>query len=415
MERTRLAHMGKRDEFKAFNPTPGVWMIPSFGNTGVLETSVGLVLIDVSLPIRMGKTMSMLRSVLDAPINTVFFTHGHVDHAVALEQIYNEAENKGHPYPRTVAQRNVVRRFNRYRMLEDYHSLINRIQFAAAPGLANFPLPKRNPDVTFDKSISMQIGGILVEAYHSRGETDDHLWVWVPEKKTVFTGDMIVSGFPNVGNPFKVQRFTLEWAEGLEAIAGKEPELLVPGHGDIVEGKDAVQEICLTTAKALRYLHEEVVKRLNDGMWYEDILHDVKFPDWLTEPAYLKPVYGRPEFVLHGILREYTGWYDGNPSNLFPPKRVEVNKELVALMGKDKLAAHARLLQQEEKEDVALQFVDMALSAELSPDEEKDLRKLKADLLKAVGEKDPSLISRNIYFNGYKSEMKLAGLEDEIE
>lgn len=40
---------------------------------------------------------------------------------------------------------------------------------------------------------------------------------------------------------------------------------------------------------------------------------------------------------------------------------------------------------------------------------------MKAELLKATGEKDPSLISRNIYFNGYKQEMKLAGLEDQIK
>ena len=415
MERTRLGHLGKRAEIKPFNPASGVWMLPSFGNTGVLETSVGLVLIDLPLPARMTKTMSMLRSVLDAPVNTVFMTHGHVDHAIALDQIYNEAENKGHPYPRTVAQRNVVRRFNRYRLLDGYHSHINRIQFAIPDNVAGFPLPKRNPDVTFDKSLTMQIGGVLVEAFHARGETDDHLWVWVPEKKTVFIGDMIVFGFPNVGNPFKVQRYTLEWAEGLENIAGKEPEILIPGHGDVVEGREAIQDICLTTAKALRYLHEEVVKRLNDGMWYEDILHDVDLPEWLTEPAYLKPIYGRPEFVLHGILREYTGWYDGNPSNLFPPKRVEVNKELVNLVGREKIAAHARLLQQEENEVMALQFVDMALSAELTEEEEKELRKLKAELLKSVGEKDTSLISRNIYYNGYKSEMKLAGLEDQID
>ena len=53
--------------------------------------------------------------------------------------------------------------------------------------------------------------------------------------------------------------------------------------------------------------------------------------------------------------------------------------------------------------------------AELSDEEAKELHKLKAELLQAVGEKDTSLISRNIYFNGYKSEMKLAGLEDQNE
>jgi hypothetical protein len=57
----------------------------------------------------------------------------------------------------------------------------------------------------------------------------------------------------------------------------------------------------------------------------------------------------------------------------------------------------------------------MALSAAPAKDTSKDLHKLKAELLKAVGEKDTSLISRNIYHNGYKKEMRLAGLEEKID
>ncbi|MBT4265590.1 MAG: MBL fold metallo-hydrolase [Deltaproteobacteria bacterium] len=415
MKRTKIGDLGKREKNEPMNPLPGVWLIQNFGNTGVVETSDGLVLIDVAMPPFMGKTMSMLRSALDAPIHSIFLTHRHLDHAAALDPIYDEAEQNNSAFPRTIAQRNMVRGFNRYRMLHGYHEHINRIQFAMPDNVEAFPLPKRNPDITFDKNLTLQIGGNLFEAFHAKGETDDHLWVWVPEKKTVFTGDMMVSGFPNVGNPFKVQRYTLQWAEGLEAIAGKDPEVLIPGHGNLVQGKDNIQDICLTTANALRYLHDEVVKRLNDGMWYEEILHDIEIPEKLTEPSFLKPMYGRPEFVIHGVLREYTGWYDGNPSNLFPPKRSAINREIVSLLGKDQIITHARKLQQADQLDMALQFIDIALSGDLKEAEENECHQLKAALLNSTGEKDTSLISRNIYHNGYKQEMKLAGLEDQID
>lgn len=381
----------------------------------MVETDEGLVLVDVPIQLFIGKTMTMLRKALDAPVHRIFFTHRHLDHALTTDPIFEEADRSNRPPPRTIAQRNVVHGFNRYRMLHGYHQHINRIQFAQPDHIDAFPLPKRNPDIVFDKSLSLQIGGLLFEAFHAKGETDDHLWLWIPEKKTVFSGDMIVSSFPNAGNPFKVQRYTLEWAEGLEAIAGKEPELLIPGHGDIIQGKENIQEVCLTTANALRYLHEEVVKRLNAGMWYEEIYHDIKIPDSLTEPEFLKPTYGRPEFVIHAILRQYTGWYDGNPSNLFPPRRETINRELLTMMGKEQVTAHVKKLEQDGNPDMALQFVDIALSAELDETEEKSLHKMKADLLKTVGDTDSSLISRNIYHNGYKEEMKLAGLKDQIE
>ena len=87
MERTRLGFLGKRKTIEPINPSPGVWMIPSFGNTGVVETPDGLVLFDVPLPVRMDRTMSMLRSVSDAPVHSVYLTHGHLDHAAALQSL----------------------------------------------------------------------------------------------------------------------------------------------------------------------------------------------------------------------------------------------------------------------------------------------------------------------------------------
>ncbi|MBW1642892.1 MAG: MBL fold metallo-hydrolase [Deltaproteobacteria bacterium] len=408
MERTQLGYLRTgQKRLERVNPVPGIWMIPSFGNTGVVETEEGLVLIDVPIQVRMEKTMTMLREVLDAPVHSIFFTHGHLDHAVTLDPLFDEAERNGSPVPRTIAHRNLVKRFNRYRMLDGYHEYINRVQFAIPDGVPAFPLPKRNPDIIFDQSLSMQIGGLDFHAFHAKGETDDHLWLWVPERKTVFVGDLIVSSFPNVGNPFKVQRYTLDWAEGLEAVAGKEPEILVPGHGAVIQGNARIKEVCLKTAEALRYLHDEVVKRLNSGMWYEDILHDITLPDKYTKLDFLTPIYGCPRFVIHGILRQYTGWYDGNPSNLFPPKRRDINREIIAITGKDKITAHARSLKDKGCEDMALQFVDMALAADNNEDEAKALHTLKAKLIEAVGEKEGSLIARNIYHNGYKQEAHL--------
>lgn len=189
----------------------------------------------------------------------------------------------------------------------------------------------------------------------------------------------------------------------------KEPEILIPGHGVMIEGSDEIRKNLLTVSGALRYLHDEVVKRLNQGMWYEDILHEVDLPEDLKQSAYLAPVYGCPKFVVHGILREYTGWYDGNPSNLFPPKRVEINREILNLAGKDSVLQRARELREEGKTSMALQFVDIALTADLPLDEEKELHRLKGELLGILGDNEPSFIARNIFYNGHNEEMERAG------
>ncbi len=410
MKKAKLSEAATADMAeKPVNPLKGVWMIPGFGNTGVVETEKGLVMIDVPV-IRWAEPMlRMLREEASGPIDTIFLTHGHLDHALSLLPVLEEAAQKGYPRPRIIAHRNLINRFNRYRMLHQYHDHINRIQFAVPGGVPAFPLPEVNPDLAFDRSISTSVGGMDFHAFHAKGETDDALWLWVPEKKTVFSGDLVIFGIPNVGNPFKVQRYTVEWAQALEAIAAKEPEVLIPGHGNVIMGKENIRSYLLTVANALRYLHDEVVSRLNAGMWYEDILHEVDLPDEMKQLKELAPVYGHPKFIVHGILRQYAGWYDGNPSNLFPPRKAEISKEIVTLVGKEGIKKRAFQLKEEGQTAMALQFCDMAMAVpDLDSGEKKQLHRLKAELLGIMGDNEPSYIARNIFYNGHNEEMKLA-------
>jgi len=67
---------------------------------------------------------------------------------------------------------------------------------------------KENTDVLFDETIGTRVGGLDFHAYPELGETDDASWIWVSEKKAVFAGDLVIWSIPNVGNPFKVQRYT---------------------------------------------------------------------------------------------------------------------------------------------------------------------------------------------------------------
>jgi glyoxylase-like metal-dependent hydrolase (beta-lactamase superfamily II) len=414
MKKARLREAGTGDpEVRPVNPAPGVWMIPSFGNTGVIETRGGLVLVDVPGIRWIGRMQEMLRQISDAPIDTIFLTHGHLDHALSLSPIFEEARQKGHRPPKVIAHRNLPARFNRYRMLDGYHDHINRIQFAVPPGVSAFPMPEVNPDITFDRNISLTVGGLDIHAYHDKGETDDALWVWVPEKKTVFSGDLVIFGIPNIGNPFKVQRYTLKWAQALESIIAKEPEVLIPGHSNVIIGKDNIRHYALTVSKALRYLHDEVVSRLNAGMWYEDILHEVDLPEEMKQLKELSPIYGHPKFIIHGVLREYAGWYDGNPCNLFSPKRSVINREIVALAGKGRIVDRVQQLKAAGDIPMALQLVDMLLCLpDLDDGEKRGLHGLKGELLGMMGDKETSYIARNIYYNGHNEEVGLSEKEE---
>jgi alkyl sulfatase BDS1-like metallo-beta-lactamase superfamily hydrolase len=263
------------------------------------------------------------------------------------------------------------------------------------------------PDVTYHDRFSFKLGDLTFELRFGMGETDDATWVWIPEKKIVFSGDFIIWSFPNIGNPFKVQRYEIEWAEALEQMASLHPEVLVPGHGPVIRG-EKVQKVCLNTARALRYLHEEVVKRLNRGAWIEQILEEVQLPEDLAKKAYLAPIYGCPTFVIHGIHRRYAGWYDGNPSHLSPSKTTDIAREVVNLAGgPEALLNRAKALKEAGEIQLALHLVDFILNnSETSS--LKDAHELKADLLQAKADVESSFIARNILLNGANRERQIA-------
>jgi len=387
---------------------PKVYCITAFGNVGFVVTDDGVVVVDTALR-QMGETICKdIREVTDAPIHSVIYTHGHYDHAFGVWALLEDAEKRGDPKPRIIGHENVVRRFNRYRELQGQQEFINRIQFGIPANMSDVFRVYHYPDVTYHDRFTFRLGDVTFDLRFGMGETDDATWVWIPERRVVFAGDFVVWSCPNIGNPLKVQRYETEWADALEHMASLHPDVLVPGHGPPIRGEE-IQRVCLDTARALRHLHEEVVRRLNQGAWIEQILEEVRLPEDLANKPYLAPVYGCPTFIIHGIHRRYAGWYDGNPSHLFPSRTRDIAKEVVTLAGgQEALLNRAKDLKEAGETQLALHLVDFVLD---NPEtaSSKEAHILKADLLQARANEEPSFIARNTYINSVHLERQVAG------
>ena len=98
-------------------------------------------------------------------------------------------------------------------------------------------------------------------------------------------------------------------------------------------GEDVCHELLTETARALRFIHDEVVARLNRGEWPIDIIEaDIKLPDDLAAKPFLRPVYGCVPFVVRDVIRRYAGWWSGQPSQMFPAKRSDVAREILGVV-----------------------------------------------------------------------------------
>jgi hypothetical protein len=253
----------------------------------------------------------------------------------------------------------------------------------------------RYPDVTYWDSYTLERGGRRIELFHGRGETDDATIVHVPDAGVVFVGDFLISSFPNLGNPYKVPRHCRGWYETLERVQALGPRVLAPGHG-LALVQDSGAGRCLNdTIGALRYLHDEVVRRLNTGQPLEQMVAEIRLPRELEDSPYLRQVYSRMEFAVMEIQRGYTGWYDGDPADLLPPPRLAVAPHLRELIGDDDaILARSRLLWDRGERHAAIELLQVLLRAAPDHRAARAQRLVYMDTLLA---EDRCLMSRGVW------------------
>ena len=249
-------------------------------------------------------------------------------------------------------------------------------------------------DVVGDFS-TYTIGDDVIEFHHGKGETDDHLWSWFPNKKWVATGDFVIWNFPNAGNPQKVQRWPIEWAQTLRKIIAKEPELLLPAHGLPIAGKERIARVLNEIATALENLVRDVVAMMNNGATLDEIIHTVRVPaDTLALP-YLRPLYDEPEFVVRGVWRQFGGWWDGAPSRLKPARDADVGAEIARLSGgADVVARRAKELAESGDLRLACHLADFAGWAEPNNPE---VHAIRAAVYEIRRKHETSLMAKGIY------------------
>ena len=177
----------------------GTAMVESFANVAAFRTEDGLCLVDTGSAFAAPAIHAAVRGWDGGRLHTAVYTHGHIDHVFGTAVFEEESAEKGWPAARVVGHEDVDPRFDRYILTAGYNSVINQRQFRAR-GL-QWPTEYRRPDVTYRESLDVTVGGTELECHHARGETDDHTWVWVAERKVLCTGDLIIWCTPERGQP----------------------------------------------------------------------------------------------------------------------------------------------------------------------------------------------------------------------
>jgi alkyl sulfatase BDS1-like metallo-beta-lactamase superfamily hydrolase len=300
--------------------------------------------------------LDAIRSLSDAPLHTVIYTHGHVDHAYGTWALLEAGER-----PEIVAHDALPARFRRYIRLR---GSIAKYMSQPVEQMPEGPDDLAWPTRTFRDRLELEIGGETFALQHHRGETDDQLYVWVPDRRALASGDYYQGFLPNAGNGKRVQRYVEEWATALREMAELQPALLLPAHGEPLSDPAAIRENLLVLAEALQYIVDHSIAGLNAGLRKDEIWRSLELPPRLAAHPTLRVQYVSPQDISKMVVRRYTGWWDDLPSH-WTPAPLEQQAHVIAELagGTQALADRAQELLESDLR-LASHLADWALLAD---------------------------------------------------
>jgi len=346
-----------RDLTQVEKLAPRTWLIRlPVSNAALFETDKGLVLVDTGAAPAGPGLLDAIRSVSSAPLHTIIYTHGHVDHAYGTWALLEKGDR-----PEIVAHAALPRRFERYiRLRGSIAKYMSQPVDTLPNGVEDLVWPTR----TFEDRLELEIGGETFVLQHHLGETDDQLYVWIAGRKALVCADYCQEWIPNVENGKRVQRYVEEWAVALREMADLGAEILLPGHGPAVLETDAIHDDFVVLAEALESIVEQTIEGLNAGLRKDQVWARVRLPDHLASHPHLQQRYVSVQDVSKMVIKRYTGWWDDIPSHWSP---APVEAQAIALVdsagGLDAFVRYARRL---VESDVVLasHFADWAFLAD---------------------------------------------------
>ncbi|UCE14122.1 MAG: MBL fold metallo-hydrolase [Candidatus Heimdallarchaeota archaeon] len=137
------------------------------------------------------------------------------------------------------------------------------------------------PSICFQKQYFLRDDNLSLEIHHSGGHTSGSSYVYFPEEKALFTGDLIFQDiYPYAGDPTCNPDM---WIAQLENFQKMDIETIIPGHGSILKGREALNKH-IAFYKSLKTI---VLKALNDN----ETVDAIKAPDFFPmETDIWKPI-----------------------------------------------------------------------------------------------------------------------------
>jgi cyclase len=160
------------------------------------------------------------------------------------------------------------------------------------------------PFVTFQDRLNIYVDDLLVELHHlgTAAHTTNDVVAWIPERKVLFTGDLVFNG----GTPFVLMGSVAGTLMTLDRLVEFDAEVLVPGHGPPCR-----PDLIDTVGEYLRFVQDTAAAGVAAGVSPLDAALQVDLGPYgsLTDPE-------RIAGNLHRAYAELAGARPGDPIDI---------------------------------------------------------------------------------------------------
>jgi len=287
-------------------------------NAAIVLLDDGVLVVDThSKPSAARALIGQIKKLTDKPVRYVVNTHFHWDHyqgnqaypsswPASVEIISSEATRAN------IEQRGIPRvKHEIVTMPHEIEKLKTDLDKATDPGqreqlrtsllqaegyLAELKSMEVNlPTMTFDRSLILHRPSKTVEIlWLGNAHTNGDVFVYLPREKVLVTGDAVHGWTPYMGDSYPY-----DWIQTLDAAEKLDFDQVIPGHGDVMRGKEKFE----LWKQYFRDLLDETAKAYARGTSLEDTEKEIS--------RILLPKYGGkfdpgfPQAVIGNIAKAY--------------------------------------------------------------------------------------------------------------
>ena len=343
-----------------------------FSNSYLIETSEGNIQLNAGMGFEAPVHKRNFESFSSSPVVYLILTQGHTDHVGGVGYFRRQ-----YPDMKVIAQAGnqehqaYDQRLAEFRRNRSGFAFINKFmdifRYYAEQGLTEYPeqdVPV--PDITFEDRLNFTLGGLDIELIAVPGaETNDSLIAWLPQHKICFAGNLFGCPFGHFPNLVTIRgdryRDALTVANAVQTVLDLDAEMILYGHHHPVMGKESIREELTCLRDAIRYVHDETVKGMNEGKDVHTLMAEIQLPPELE----VGQGYGKVSWSVRAIWENYSGWFHHqSTTELYAVPQQSVHADLIELAGgPGALVEKAREKLANEQYEQAIHLLDIAMSA----------------------------------------------------